>query len=116
MTFAERVYEVVALIPRGCVTSYGAIARSLGAPRSARMVGWALNNSPSDRNLPAHRVVNRAGVLSGAVHFGPPDEMRRLLEEEDIEFLDEITVDLAQHFWDPSSDPRVDEYFQFSES
>lgn len=116
MTFAERVYEVTALIPIGRVTSYGAIARALGAPRSARMVGWALNNSPEGRNLPAHRVVNRAGVLTGAVHFGPPDEMRSRLEEEGVTFIDEITVDMKAHFWDPADDVRVDAYFQFVES
>ncbi|MCO5215707.1 MAG: MGMT family protein [Thermomicrobiales bacterium] len=116
MTFAERVYEVTALIPEGHVTSYGAIARALGAPRSARMVGWALNNSPHDRDLPAHRVVNRVGILTGAIHFGPPDEMRHRLEVEGVTFIDEITVDMKAHFWDPADDPRVDEFFQFLES
>lgn len=116
MEFAERVYKVVALIPQGCVTNYGSIARAIGAPRGARLVGWLLRSSPDELGLPAHRVVNRNGVLTGAVHFGPPDEMRRRLEEEGITFVDEITVDFKRHYWDPSEDQRVDEFFEFRES
>ena len=112
MDFADRVYAVVARIPQGSVTSYGAIARALGSPRSARMVGWAMNHCPP--GLPAHRVVNRAGVLTGAIHFGPPDEMRRRLEAEGITFLDDITVDMRQHFWAPADAPEIDQFFQFS--
>lgn len=114
MDYADKVYTVVRMIPPGSVTSYGSIARSLGAPRGARMVGWVLRHSPED--VPAHRVVNRMGVLSGAIHFGHPDAMRHLLEDEGVTFLDEMTVDFRKHFWDPSSDPRVDELYEFRES
>ena len=106
--FAERVYTVVAQIPQGRVTTFGRIARALGSPRSARMVGWALNRSPSELNLPAQRVVNRMGVLTGALHFGHPDAMRDLLLEEGVTFVDEITVDLDAHLWDPADDPSLD--------
>ena len=106
--FAERVYIVVAKIPRGRVTTFGRIARALGSPRSARMVGWVLSRSPSELDLPAQRVVNRQGVLTGALHFGHPDAMRDLLLEEGVTFIDEITVDLAAHLWDPSDDPELD--------
>lgn len=106
--FAERVYIVVARIPPGRVTTFGRIARALGSPRAARMVGWALNRSPSELNLPAQRVVNRQGVLSGAIHFGHPDAMHDLLVEEGVTFVDEITVDLDAHLWDPAEDPELD--------
>lgn len=106
--FVDRMYEVVARIPEGRVTTYGRIARALGSPRSARMVGWALHTSPGDLRLPAHRVVNRNGVLSGALHFGHPDVMRGLLLAEDVTFLDDITVDLEKHLWDPADDPSLD--------
>ena len=116
MDFADRVYAVVNLIPAGSVTNSGAMARARGAPRGARLVGWILRNSPEKLDIPAHRVVNRNGVLTGAVHFGPPDEMRRRLEDEGVAFIDEITVDFKRHYWDPAEDPRVDELFQFRES
>lgn len=115
MDFADRVYKVVALIPEGCVTNYGSIARALGAPRGARMVGWVLRNSPDSVDIPAHRVVNRAGVLTGAAHFGAPDAMHDMLMEEGVTFLDDITVDFKRHFWDPAEDERVDQYFRFVE-
>lgn len=110
MEFAERVRLVVAAIPDGRVTTYGAIARALGHPRSARMVGWVLNTTAVP-DLPAHRVVNRNGVLTGALHFGHPDAMRARLEAEGVAFLDEQTVDLAAHFWDPADDPAFDAFF-----
>lgn len=110
--FWIRVYAVVRLIPEGSVTTYGRIGRALGAPRSARMVGWALNSLPPDSAVPAHRVVNRNGQLSGAHHFGPPDVMRGLLEDEGVTFVDETTVDLAAHLWDPADDSRLDHLFQ----
>lgn len=113
MDFADRVYQVVQMIPEGRVTSYGSIARALGAPRGARLVGWVLRGSPD--NVPAHRVVNRLGVLTGAIHFGPPYVMRQLLEDEGVTFVDEITVDYARFYWDPADDPRVDELFVFTE-
>lgn len=72
------------------------------------MVGWALNRSPSSLNLPAQRVVNRNGVLSGSIHFGHPDAMHDLLVEEGVAFLDDITVDLEAHLWDPAEDPDLD--------
>lgn len=114
MDFQARVYQVVKMIPPGCVTSYGSIARALGAPRGARLVGWLMRGSPDD--VPAHRVVNRLGVLTGAVHFGHPDAMHDLLAEEGVTFVDEITVDMKKHYWDPSNDPRVDEFYEFRES
>lgn len=110
--FPSRVYAVVKRIPYGHVTTYGRIGRALGAPRSARMVGWALNYAPAEENVPAHRVVNRNGQLTGAHHFGHPDAMRELLEDEGVTFVDEITVDLDAHLWDPSDDPELDDLFQ----
>ncbi|MFM1932563.1 MAG: hypothetical protein RL226_1866 [Bacteroidota bacterium] len=102
--FFEDVYEVVRLIPRGKVTSYGAIATFLGSARSARMVGWAMNSSfgvhPA---VPAHRVVNRTGALSGRLHFPPPHSMQELLEMEGIEVEDHRIVNFEAHFWDPAS-------------
>jgi methylated-DNA-protein-cysteine methyltransferase related protein len=102
--FTNRVYAVVARIPHGRVTTYGAIARSLGEPRSARMVGWAVNKPPPELQLPCHRVVNRIGYLSGGWHFGHPDVMRDALLDEHITFVDEYQVDLRRHFWDPDLD------------
>lgn len=113
MEFSERVYQVVRMIPRGSVTNYGSIGKALGAPRGARLVGWVLRYSPDD--VPAHRVVNRQGVLTGAVHFGHPDAMRAMLEKEGVSFIDEITVDMKKHYWDPADDPRVDDLFEFPE-
>lgn len=110
--FPERVYAVVARIPPGKVTTYGAIARALGSPRSARMVGWALRFAPDDRRLPCHRVVNRVGFLSGGEHFGHPDVMRDLLLAESVPFCDEYQVDLRQAFWDPAGDPDLDDLFR----
>lgn len=110
--FPTRVYAVVKRIPTGRVTTYGRISRALGAARSARMVGWALNHLPANSDVPAHRVVNRNGQLTGAHHFGPPDVMRNLLEDEGVSFLDEITVNLADHLWEPSEDPELDDLFR----
>ncbi len=110
-SFAERVRHVVSCIPRGRVTSYGRIARALGSPRSARMVGWALANLPADHDYPAHRVVNRTGYLSGAEAWGDPRIMRDLLVAEGIPFRDEWEVDLYQCLWDPADDPTMDPYF-----
>jgi methylated-DNA-protein-cysteine methyltransferase related protein len=101
--FANRVYEVVARIPRGRVTTYGRIARALGEPRSARMVGWALMDAVGD-DLPCHRVVNRNGELTGGWHFGHPDVMRGLLLAEDVPFLPDERVDLRACVWDPWED------------
>jgi methylated-DNA-protein-cysteine methyltransferase related protein len=109
--FPRRVYEIVKRIPPGRVTTFGRIGRALGAPRSARMVGWALNHTPANEHVPAHRVVNRNGVLTGAHHFGHPDVMRGLLEDEGVAFIDEITVDLGAHVWDPADEPELDSLF-----
>lgn len=109
--FWTRVYTVVRRIPEGKVTTYGRVSRALGAPRSARMVGWALNSLPPGSDVPAHRVVNRNGQLTGAHHFGPPEVMRGLLEDEGVDFVDELTVDLAAHLWDPADDSELDELF-----
>jgi len=103
--FFERVYEVTSLIPFGRVTSYGAIARFLGTGRSARMVGWALNASHNKSEfVPAHRVVNRNGLLSGKYHFGNSTTMQQLLENEGIVVEDDKVTDFRNKFWDPSSE------------
>jgi len=103
--FFERVYEVTSLIPFGRVTSYGAIARFLGTGRSARMVGWALNASHNKSEfVPAHRVVNRNGLLSGKYHFGNSTTMQQLLENEGIVVEVDKVTDFRNKFWDPSSE------------
>ncbi len=100
--FYEQVYEVVRQIPPGRVTSFGAIARYLGTGGSARMVGWALNISHLKiPHVPAHRVVNRNGLLTGKIHFGAPTVMQELLENEGIEVKDNCVVDFHRYFWDP---------------
>ena len=99
--FYMRVYAVTARIPHGRVTTYGHIARALGEPRSARVVGYALNAPPPELDLPCHRVVNRIGFLSGGWHFGHPDVMRDLLRREGVPFRDEYQVDLKQALWEP---------------
>lgn len=98
--FFEKVYEVCRQIPEGRVTSYGAIAKSLGAARSARMVGWAMNNS-HDKDVPAHRVVNRNGMLSGKHHFSGSNAMQQLLEAEGVEVKELHVVNFKKLFWDP---------------
>ncbi|NBC04384.1 MAG: 6-O-methylguanine DNA methyltransferase [Bacteroidetes bacterium] len=101
--FYQKVYDVVSEIPPGRVTTYGAIAGYLGVRSGARMVGYALNNliSKEGENYPAHRVVNRLGQLTGRAYF-PGDSMRERLEQEGVEFTEEYTVDIMNHFWDPS--------------
>lgn len=106
--FMKQVLEVIALIPEGRVTTYGHIARALGHPRSARMVGWAVLRMPDSLDLPTHRLVNRVGYLSGGWHFGHPQVMRDLLEEEEVPFIDAFQVDLAACLWDPADDPAVE--------
>ena len=102
-SFFNLVYDVVKQIPRGRVTSYGAIAACLGTKLSARMVGWAMNSAhdPSLK-IPAHRVVNRNGMLTGKHHFGDPGEMQRRLEKEKIKVEDDQVQDFKKVFWDPS--------------
>ena len=99
--FFERVYEIARQIPYGKVTSYGAIAKALGAARSARMVGWAMNASHNRDDVPAHRVVNRLGLLSGKHHFDGTNLMQQLLESEGIKVVDNQIVDFQKHFWEP---------------
>ena len=100
--FFDAVYQLVRLIPKGRVTSYGAIARSLGVASGARMVGWAMNNAHHQAEyVPAHRVVNRKGVLTGKHHFSDAESMQKLLEEEGVEVLHDQVVEFEKRFWDP---------------
>jgi methylated-DNA-protein-cysteine methyltransferase related protein len=100
--FFQLVYEVVKLIPHGRVTSYGAIAGYLGSKRGARMVGWAMNNCLKHKSdLPAHRVVNRNGLLSGKSHFATMDTMQDRLEAEGIKIKENQILEFDQHFWNP---------------
>ena len=99
--FFERVYAIARQIPYGKVTSYGAIAKALGAARSARMVGWAMNSSHTMEDVPAHRVVNRKGLLTGKHHFDGTNLMQQLLESEGINIVDNQILDLEKHFWEP---------------
>ncbi len=101
MNFFDRVYDVVRLIPHGRVTSYGAIAKHLGAARSARMVGWAMNACGGREDVPAHRVVNRKGVLTGKHHFQGTNLMQQLLESEGIRVIDNQIQNFESLFWDP---------------
>lgn len=103
--FFDRVYEIVRRIPFGRVTSYGAIAEHLGSKGSARMVGWAMNAShTAANNIPAHRVVNRNGMLTGKHHFGGPKVMQELLESEGIRVVDDCVADFNKLFWSPLND------------
>ena len=97
----EAIYQVVALIPEGRVTSYGAIAGYLGSKGGARLVGWAMNASHTQANIPAHRVVNRMGVLTGKNFFGG-NRMQELLEAEGLTIKDDQILNFSSHFWDPS--------------
>ena len=103
--FFGRVYEICRRIPRGRLTSYGAIARAAGSPGAARMVGWALNKSfARGQALPAHRVLNRNGMLTGKKAFGNPGLMQQLLEQEGIRVENDQVVDFKSYFWEPSED------------
>ncbi len=99
--FFEKVYEVARRIPYGKVTSYGAIANFLASSGSARMVGWAMNACHSRDDVPAHRVVNRSGLLTGKHHFGGTNLMQQLLESEGVEIHENKIVNLEKHFWMP---------------
>jgi methylated-DNA-protein-cysteine methyltransferase-like protein len=99
--FFDKVYDVAARIPYGKVTSYGAIANFLASRGSARMVGWAMNASHSREDVPAHRVVNRVGLLSGKHHFDGTNLMQQLLESEGVKVEDNKVVDFEKHFWQP---------------
>ncbi|RPH74416.1 MGMT family protein [bacterium] len=105
--FFSKVYEVTKLIPFGRITSYGAIARYLGSGRSARMVGWALNVSHNNKDfIPAHRVVNSKGLLTGKFHFGNSTTMQQLLENEGLIIEENKVVDFIEKFWDPMKELR----------
>lgn len=101
LNFFDKVYEVAKLIPYGRVTSYGAIANYLGASRSARMVGYAMNASHGREDVPAHRVVNRKGLLTGKHHFDGTNLMQQLLESEGIQVIDHQIQDFERVFWNP---------------
>jgi len=108
-SFFEDVHEVVRLIPHGRVSSYGAIARYLGSGLSARMVGWAMNASHGVvPEVPAHRVVNRMGMLSGKMHFKPPEAMELKLAKEGVQVIEDRVVRFNELFWDPSSELSLD--------
>ena len=102
--FFDKVYNVVRQIPEGKVTSYGAIANYLGVKKSARLVGWAMNASHGDNSIPAHRVVNRIGLLTGKHHFGGTKVMHQLLENEGILIKENKILNLELHFWDPRNE------------
>lgn len=104
-SFYDQVYEIVRLIPSGRVTSYGAIAKSLGAGGSSRLVGYAMNNAHDlVPKIPAHRVVNRSGLLTGKFHFATPDLMQQLLENEGLVIIDDKIQNFKTHFWDPAQE------------
>ena len=108
-SFFELVFDVVSQIPKGRVTSYGAIAAALGAKSSSRLVGWAMNGSHRVRpRVPAHRVVNRQGLLTGKVHFTPPEAMQEKLEKEGVKVVDDRVVDFQKKFWDPVKELGLD--------
>ena len=100
--FFDLVLQVCKKIPSGRITTYGAIARYIGSPQSSRVVGWVLNKSSNNKDfIPAHRVVNRIGLLTGKQHFGGNDIMAQLLESEGINVVDNKIIDFEKHFWDP---------------
>ena len=104
--FFERVYAVVRQIPEGRVTAYGAIARKIGSPQSSRMVGWAMNAAHTREDVPAHRVVNRQGLLTGKHHFDGINLMQQLLENEGVEVKNNQVQNFDQVFWDPNTELR----------
>jgi methylated-DNA-protein-cysteine methyltransferase-like protein len=104
-SFFELVFEVVRQVPKGRVTSYGAVAAALGTKMSARMVGWAMNSAHRIKPpVPAHRVVNRMGLLSGKMHFVTPERMQELLEKEGTKVVDDKVVEFRERFWDPAKE------------
>ncbi len=103
--FFEDVYSVVKLIPKGRVSTYGAIAAFLGAKSSSRMVGWAMHGCP--RGVPAHRVVNRIGLLTGKHHFKTPGEMERRLSREGVKVVDDRVKNFKTLFWDPARELQI---------
>lgn len=105
--FFDNVYEVVQLVPFGRVTSYGAIANYLGAKRSSRMVGWAMNAAHQYPSIPAHRVVNRNGLLTGKMHFSTPTEMEEKLMSEGISIKNDAIQNFKEVFWDPEKELSI---------
>jgi len=102
-SFFENVFDVVRQIPKGKVTSYGLIAAYLGSKQSSRMVGWAMNKAHGvTPKVPAHRVVNRNGLLTGKHHFSPPAAMQQALEKEGVKVVDDQIIDFAKHLWNPN--------------
>ena len=107
-SFFEDVWEVVRQVPPGRVTTFGAIAKYLGTKMSARMVGWALNAVHYVQPpVPAHRVVNRLGMLSGKAHFNPPSSMQEALEREGLIITDDVVQNFNKYFWDPATELRL---------
>lgn len=106
--FFKSVFEVVLLIPEGRVTSYGAIAKYLGSAKSSRMVGWAMNVSHKILEIPAHRVVNRNGLLTGKFHFGNNNIMEQKLRSEGILVENDQILEFKKHFWDPTVELKLD--------
>jgi len=102
--FFEDVYDVVRLIPKGRVTNYGSIAAYLGSKISSRMVGWAMNAAHTDDSIPAHRVVNRIGLLTGKAHFNPPSSMQKKLEREGLKVVKDKVQDFQKVYWDPAKE------------
>ncbi len=107
-TFFNDVYEVVRLIPKGRVTSYGAIAKYLGAAKSSRMVGYAMNAAHALPDVPAQRVVNRNGLLTGKFHFATPTRMEELLAKDGVKVVNDQVLDFKNIFWDPTIELSID--------
>ena len=106
--FFNMVYQVVRLIPKGRVTSYGAIASYLGAPGSSRVVGYAMNAAHGQKpKVPAHRVVNRNGELTGKHHFATPFQMQELLEKEGVKVKNDKIINFEKHYWDPMEELKI---------
>ncbi|MGB0933269.1 MAG: MGMT family protein [Lishizhenia sp.] len=105
--FFEQVYAVVKLIPEGKVTSYGAIAKYLSTARASRMVGWAMNAAHGKPEIPAHRVVNRNGMLTGKMHFSSPTEMESRLKSEGLKIENDQILNFTNHFWNPSEELKL---------
>jgi len=106
-SFFEDVYAVVRLIPKGRVTNYGSIAKYLGSGLSSRMVGWAMNACHERTDVPAHRVVNRLGMLTGKMHFGTPFQMQEMLEKEGVEIKNDKVVRFKELLWNPEIEIRI---------
>lgn len=98
----QSIFDIVRLVPKGKVTTYGAVAAAIGARSGARLVGYAMNHCTGAKpKVPAHRVVNSSGILTGKHHFSPPERMQQLLEKEKVKVMNDKVVDFKKHFWDP---------------